>query len=194
MCTEACTSDQQHIQLDPIFNNFTIISGSFDRNDPSFCSYEAYALPELIEIGAFFVNYQIEVNITELTGVTATFLNGTTLYTADDIESTNEARNFTYNSTDYNNVFINFSPNFDEEESNFFLAFVGLIPRERIFGEDDEDDEAVVRIEIETIDTTIYKHVTFSEWVLILATGTGILAFCCKKRYCENKGAVNNKL
>ena len=102
MCQDACAADQQNVQLDPVFNNETIISGSFDKTHPTSCSYNAYAVPDLLEVGSAYYSYQLEINITDLLGVTVTVMNGTTLYGADDVESTDIKRNFTYNATDYN--------------------------------------------------------------------------------------------
>ena len=102
MCQDSCAKDQQNIQLDPIFNNETVISGSFDKNKPTSCSYNAYAVPDLLKVGSAYYSYQLEINITDILGVTVTVMNGTTIYGADDVETTSEKRNFTYNATDYN--------------------------------------------------------------------------------------------
>ena len=102
MCTDQCAKNQQNIQLDPLFNNETIISGAFDKNHPTSCQFNAYAVPDLLQIGSAYYSYQLEINITSIKGVTVTVLNGTTIYGADDIETTSEKRNFTYNATDFN--------------------------------------------------------------------------------------------
>ena len=66
MCTDQCANNQQNIQLDPLFNNETIISGSFDKNHPTSCQYNAYAVPDLLQIGAAYYSYQLEINITDV--------------------------------------------------------------------------------------------------------------------------------
>lgn len=39
-------------------------------------------------------------------------MNGTSIYGADDLETTTELRNFTYNATDFNQLFMTFVPDF----------------------------------------------------------------------------------
>ena len=161
------------------------MTGSFDKDHPSSCSYQAYALPELLDIGSSYYDYQIELNITELRGVTFSILNGTTIYGADDIDSTDVLRNFTYNATDYNSIFFTFTPHFEEEEKPFFMAFVGLVPHEIWI--EDEDDKLTTTLVVEEAET-IYKHVTFSEKVLIAVTLFGLFTYCIKKKYMDKIG------
>ena len=53
-------------------------------------------------------------------------------------------RNFTYNSTYYNQIFATFVPNFEVEEQPHFLAYVGLVPKKIYVDTDDDDDKVAV--------------------------------------------------
>ena len=71
-------------------------------------------------MGSQWYDYQIEINITDIVGVTMTIFNGTTIYGADDYDSTSTPRNLTYNATDYNNLYFTFSPSADATDKSFF--------------------------------------------------------------------------
>jgi len=191
LCTDGCsTAESPTIQLDPIYNNETIISGSFDVNSGQSCSYHAYGLPELLDLGSRWYDYQIEINITDIVGVTMTIFNGTTIYGAGDYEATSTPRNLTYNATDYNNLYFTFSPIDGPIDSSFFSAHVGLVPKE-IWIEDDDDDITAIYIPDEI--PPILKHVTFNEWLIIVGTILGLVFYYIKVRYFNNACMLERK-
>ena len=56
-------------------------------------------------------DFQIDANFTELNGVVAFLTNGTSLYTSGndtEVDSTAFKKNYTFNASDYNNLWIHF--------------------------------------------------------------------------------------
>ena len=110
-------------------------------------------------------------------------MNGTSIYGADDLETSTEIRNFTYNATDFNQLFMTFTPNFDEDPQPFFMAYVGLVPRIQYW---DQDEESTKKPGAVPVDNTIFKYITLNEKIIMLTVLCGIFAHCIKKKYFDN--------
>jgi len=54
---------------------------------------------------------------------------------------------------------------------------VGLVPKEIWF---EEEDEEVLPARVEELPPTIYKHVSFNEWLIIVAVLLGVFFYCLK--------------
>lgn len=97
-------------------------------------------------------------------------------------------RNLTYNATDYNNLYFTFSQNTTEfpavrtnKNSPFFQANIGLVPKEIWI---EEEDEEIQPARVEEPPPTIYKHVTFNEWLIIWAVMLALIFYVIKQKYC----------
>ena len=184
-------------------NNHTVISAGGSKFKPGTDCYWEILQNVGLEAGSQYYDYQIDVNITSMTGVLATIHNGTVLnFAGDAIELNSEAglRNFTFNASSgedffadtftINKVWIKFTADSSYEGGSSFTADVGL----RAFNktnstddnkaEDDDDDED--RPPIPIIIIPISKQLTFNEKVVMNVVFWAIILYCAKKKWCYN--------
>ena len=133
-------------------------------------------------------------------GVRAKIHNGTVgAYFADDMVDVhfhNDTANYTYNATMsiegnfilagglyLNNIFIQFlaDDDYTGNTNRHFHAQVGIRPFNKTL-EEKKDDLIIPDAIIHT--PPFLKHVTFSEWILIITFLFGIATYCIKKTYC----------
>ena len=100
------------IVLHPWTQNYTAISLSrpqFSKGES--CYYRVYADQAALAANDTY-NFQIDANITKLEGVWAFLTNGTSIYSTGndtEIQFDSGIRNFTYNATGYNNLWLHFT-------------------------------------------------------------------------------------
>ena len=97
--------------LHPWTNNYTAISVKNPNfiNDEA-CYYKIYADQEALGLNETY-DFQIDANFTELNGVVAFLTNGTSIYTSGndtEVDGTAFKKNYTFNASDYNNLWIHF--------------------------------------------------------------------------------------
>ena len=73
-------------------------------------------------------------------------------------------------------------PNYEVEE-NYFLAYVGLVPREIYYR---PKEEVTKKPGAYPVDNTVYKYITFNEKVLMWCILGSIFLYCMKKKYFNN--------
>ena len=100
-CMNSFKANSSEIWVSPIENDYTVIGGSFSNEVDEECYYEIYAWPYEHLLSSYY-DYQIDINITAMSGVKAKLHNGTFIYWADDMIEVHEHvgySNFTYNAT-----------------------------------------------------------------------------------------------
>ena len=133
-------------------------------------------------------------------GVLATIHNGTIIYAAGNETEVNfdaGQRNFTFNATGFNNVWLHFTADPSYTGQPLFTALVGLRPTNKTdeFKEYDKkvDEEEERKIEIpepKIIIPPTRNDLTFNERIVIYCILFSIVLFCCKKNYCPSSWMI----
>lgn len=133
--------------------------------------------------------WQIDVNITHMNNVKAQIHNGTVIYYTGNATEVDfdVKRNYTFNTTNFNNVFLTFmaDPGTDVKgHQASFVALVGL-RRENISEPEDEDD--VELPDDELIVPDIDRKVTYMEGLVMGTIIYGLIVFIIKWCCCPNR-------
>jgi len=188
-----CLSNNNTIVLHPWTNNYTAISLSRrEFSNGESCYYRVYADQAALAANDTY-NFQIDANITVLDGVWAFLTNGTNIFrTTNDTEVHADSlkRNFTYNATGFNNLWLHFTADPSFEGRNEFLVLLGLRELEKEEEDttttttDDDDDDDDIEFDVLTIPKK--KSLTLNEEIVINGIFIAVILYCCKSAFCDD--------
>ena len=134
-----------------------------------------------------------------MNGVWAFLTNGTNIYTSandTEVQFDSGKRNYTFNATGYNQLWLHVTADPSYQGQPNFLAEIGLRElkkgdeeEEEVEEDDDDDDDT----QFEAIVIPTYKSITLNEEIIIYSVMGGLILYCCKCFFCAGAWAPPKK-